>query len=67
MIAAVALPAAIVMAHKGVTYVLRPPEPGTDARPIAPVLVAVIERGIRMVLIVAAAISSRMSGASTPR
>jgi small-conductance mechanosensitive channel len=56
VIAAVALPAAIVMAHKGVTYVLRPPEPGTDGRPIAPVLVAVIERGIRMVLIVAGAI-----------
>jgi small-conductance mechanosensitive channel len=55
-IAAVALPAAIVMAHRGVTYVLRPPEPGSDGRPIAPVLVAVIERGIRMVLIVAAAI-----------
>ena len=56
VIAAVALPAAIVMAHRGVTYVLRPPEPGSDGRPIAPVLVAVIERGIRMVLIVAAAI-----------
>ena len=44
------------MAHKGVTYVLRPPEPGTDGRPIAPVLVAVIERGIRVVLIVGAAL-----------
>ena len=34
---------------------LRPPEPETGGRPIAPVLVAVIERGIRMVLIVAGA------------
>jgi moderate conductance mechanosensitive channel len=55
LIAAVVLPAAIVLARRGVAYVLRPPEPETGAKPVAPVLLAVIDRGIRMALILAAA------------
>jgi small-conductance mechanosensitive channel len=55
-VAAVALPAAIVMTHRAVYYVLRPPEAGSDARPVPAVTMAVIDRGIRMVLIVLAAI-----------
>jgi small-conductance mechanosensitive channel len=55
VIAAAALPAAIVLAHRGVSYVLRTPEPETGAKPIPPVLLAVVDRGIRMALILAAA------------
>jgi small-conductance mechanosensitive channel len=55
-VAAVALPAAIVMTHRAVYYVLRPPEAGSDARPVPAVTMAVIDRGIRMALIVLAAI-----------
>ncbi len=55
LVAAVVLPAAIVLAHRGVAYVLRPPDPVTGAKPVAPVLLAVIDRGIRMALILAAA------------
>lgn len=56
VVAAVALPAAIVMAHRAVNYVLRVPEPGSEARPVAAVTVAVIDRGIRVALIGLAAI-----------
>jgi small-conductance mechanosensitive channel len=55
VIAAAALPWAIIMIRKGVHYVLRPPEPETGGRPVAPVAVAVVDRAIRLVLIVAAA------------
>jgi small-conductance mechanosensitive channel len=55
-VAAVALPAAIVMAHRAVHYVLRPPTPESGARPVPAVTMAVIDRGIRMALIVLAAI-----------
>ena len=54
-VAAVALPAAIVMMHRAVRYVLRPPEGDTESRPIPAVTVAVIDRGIRMALIIFAA------------
>src|SRR4029450_6906817 len=53
--AAVALPAAIVMTHRSVNYVLRPPAGETDAKPVPAVTVAVIDRGIRMALIILAA------------
>jgi len=55
VIGAAALPWAIVMAHKGVNYVLRVPDPETGAKPVAPVAVAVVERAVRLVLIVAGA------------
>ena len=55
LIAALVVPAAIIAAHKGVSYVLRAPDPGTDAKPVAPVMMAVIDRGIRMMLIIAGA------------
>ena len=54
-VAAVALPAAIVMMHRSVHYLLRPPEGDTEAKPIPAVTVAVIDRGIRMALILFAA------------
>jgi small-conductance mechanosensitive channel len=53
--AIVVLPWAIVMAHRGVRYLLRAPEPETGARPVPPVMVAVVDRAIRVVLIVAGA------------
>lgn len=55
-VAAVALPAAIVMAHRAVHYVLRPPEAESGVKPVPAVTMAVIDRGIRMALIVLAAI-----------
>ena len=55
VVAAVALPAAIVMMHRAVHYVLRAPEGDPDARPIAAVTVAVVDRGIRIALVVLAA------------
>jgi small-conductance mechanosensitive channel len=53
-VAAVALPAAIIMMHRAVHYLLRPPEGDTEAKPIPAVTVAVIDRGIRMALIILA-------------
>ena len=55
-VAVVALPAAILMAHRAVHYVLRLPGPESGARPVPAVTLAVIDRGIRMVLIVFAAL-----------
>ena len=55
-VAAVALPAAIIMAHRAVHYVLRPPDAESGAKPVPAVTMAVIDRGIRMVLIVLAAV-----------
>jgi small-conductance mechanosensitive channel len=51
----VALPAAIVIAHRAVHYVLRSPAAETGAKPVPAVTLAVIDRGIRMALIVLAA------------
>jgi len=55
-VAAVALPAVIVTMHRAVHYLLRPPEGDTDAKPVPPVMLAVIDRGIRMALIIVAAL-----------
>ena len=55
VLAAVALPMAIITARKSVYYLLRPPETEADGQPIAPVTLAVIDRGIRVILIVIAA------------
>jgi small-conductance mechanosensitive channel len=53
--AAVALPAAIAATHRAIIHYLRPPEEGREGEPIAPVTVAVIDRGIRVAFILAAA------------
>ncbi|MGE4250226.1 MAG: mechanosensitive ion channel family protein [Parvibaculaceae bacterium] len=55
-VAAVALPLAIVLAHRAVHYVLRSPTAESGAKPVPAVTLAVIDRGIRMALIVLAAI-----------
>ena len=55
VIAIIGLPAAIMLAHRGVTHLLRPPEAESGVAPIPPVVVAVVDRGIRLALIVAAA------------
>lgn len=55
VVALAALPATIMMAHRGVTFLLRDPEPDANAPAIAPVLVAVVDRAIRLLLILAAA------------
>lgn len=55
-VAAVALPAAIIMAQRAVHYVLRPPDAEGGAKPVPAVTMAVIDRGIRLALIVLAAI-----------
>ena len=55
VIALAALPATIMMAHRGVTFLLRDPDPDAMAPAIAPVLVAVVDRAIRLLLILAAA------------
>ncbi len=54
-VAALGLPMAIVLATRAVTYVLRPPETGSDTAPLPAVTVAVIDRALRLVLIVLAA------------
>jgi small-conductance mechanosensitive channel len=54
-VAAFALPAAIVMTNRAVAYILRPPEEDVDAPPVPAVTVAVVDRAIRLVLIVFAA------------
>lgn len=55
-VAAVALPAAIILTKASVDYILRPPDGGDpNARPIPAVTVAVVDRAIRLVLIVLAA------------
>ncbi len=56
VIAAMALPWTVVMAHRGVYWLLRPPAPESGAMPLAPITVAVIDRAIRMLLIVASAL-----------
>jgi len=55
ILTATALPAAILLAHTAVAYTLRPPPPDVVAKPVPPVLFVVVDRGIRMVLIVVAA------------
>lgn len=54
-VAIVALPGIILMMHRAVHYVLRAPQGGTDAKPVPAVTVAVIDRGIRIALVVLAA------------
>jgi small-conductance mechanosensitive channel len=54
-VAIVSLPAAIVAAHRGAHFILRGPDPGFEGRPPPPVLVAVVDSGVRMLLIVGAA------------
>ncbi len=56
VLAAVTLPAAIRLVRSAVAYTLRPPLPDVAAKPVAPVLLAVVDRGIRMALIVVAAL-----------
>lgn len=56
LIAAAALPWAIMMTRRGVHYLLRSPEPDSGGRPLAPVVVATIERAIRLAMIIAAAV-----------
>lgn len=53
LVAAAVLPWAITMTKKGTHYVLRAPEPETGATPLAPVIIATVDRAIRLVLIVA--------------
>lgn len=63
LLAVVALPLAIITARKSVHYILRAPDTEADGAPIAPVTVAVIDRGIRVILIVIAAFAlARMWG-----
>jgi small-conductance mechanosensitive channel len=54
-VAAVVLPAAIAAVHRGAHFMLRGPDPGFEGKPPPPVLVAMVDRGIRMLLIVGAA------------
>jgi small-conductance mechanosensitive channel len=54
--AIVVLPAAIVAAHRGAHFILRGPDPGLEGKPPPPVLVAMVDRGIRMLLIIGAAL-----------
>jgi small-conductance mechanosensitive channel len=55
LLAAVILPATIVAAHRMVYYYLRPPEPGADGQPFTALTLALIDRGIRVALILIAA------------
>jgi small-conductance mechanosensitive channel len=54
-VAVVALPAAVFIMHRAVHYVLRAPQGETDAKPVAPITLAMVDRGIRIALVVLAA------------
>jgi moderate conductance mechanosensitive channel len=54
--ALVVLPTVIVAAHRGAHFILRGPDPGLEGKPAAPVLVTMVDRGIRMLLIAGAAL-----------
>jgi small-conductance mechanosensitive channel len=55
ILAAVTLPALLAASHRAIIHYLRPPEPGHEGEPVPPVTVAVIDRGIRVTLILIAA------------
>src|SRR5262249_32252340 len=52
----VAVPAAVVMAQRMVHHLLRPPAEGTEAKPVPLITIALIDRGLRVVIIVGAAL-----------
>src|SRR6185503_9743275 len=54
--ALVVLPATIVAAHRGAHFTLRGPDAGLEGKQPPPVLVAMVDRGIRMLLIIGAAL-----------
>ena len=55
VLAVVSLALGIAVAHRSVNYLLRPPEGETDIAPIAPLHVALIERCVRLALILGTA------------
>src|SRR5262245_26439562 len=56
VLAIVAVPAAVVMAQRMVHHLLRPPAEGTEAKPVPLITIALIDRGLRVVIIVGAAL-----------
>jgi small-conductance mechanosensitive channel len=55
LLAALLLPAAVILCRNAVRYVLRPPEEGSGASPVQPITLALIDRGIRILLVVGVA------------
>ncbi|TCL75555.1 mechanosensitive ion channel family protein [Rhizobium sp. BK251] len=65
-VAAFLLPAIIIISHRAVYFLLRAPEPPSTEKPVTPVLLAVIDRGIRVALIVGVvALVAHLSGVDT--
>jgi small-conductance mechanosensitive channel len=56
VLAVVAVPAAVVIAQRMVHHLLRPPAEGTEAKPVPPITIALVDRGLRVVIIVSAAL-----------
>lgn len=54
LVVIVALPAAVVMAQRAVNNVLRPPGTVQDGKEVPSVLAAIVERGVRAALVIAA-------------
>jgi small-conductance mechanosensitive channel len=52
----VAVPAGVVIAQRMVHHLLRPPAKGTEARLVPPITIALVDRGLRVVIIVGAAL-----------
>ena len=56
VLAVVAVPAAIVTAQRMVHHLLRPPAEGTEAKPVPPITIALVDRALRVIIIVGAAL-----------
>ena len=54
--AVVAVPGIIYLVNRAVHHTMRAPEPGTDARPFAPITITLVERAFRVTIIVAASL-----------
>jgi hypothetical protein len=56
VLAIAAVPAAAVIAQRMVHHLLRPPVEGTEAKSVPPITIALIDRGLRVAIIVGAAL-----------
>ena len=56
VLAVVTVPAAIVTAQRMVHHLLRPPAEGTEAKPVPPITIALVDRALRVIIIVGAAL-----------
>src|SRR5262245_17583465 len=56
VLAVVAVPAAVVAAQRMVHHLLRPPVEGTEAKPVPAITIALVDRALRVIIIIGAAL-----------